>query len=172
MTAGARIVAASLIASLAFSGPFAPAVFAQQPGTAAPPAAPVEPAQPAPPPGAQPMQGAPQQVFPETVKGPAPGAPRVMGQPSEPFQPGRSREMSDGAYKFAAGVSTMFLAPGRAITCVAGTTAFLVILAITLGSQYHGASTALSEGCGGQWVVTADDLRPYQRVLPVDAERQ
>jgi hypothetical protein len=172
MTAGARMVAACLIASFALSGPFAPVVLAQQP---APPVAPAESAPPVPPPGAAPMPGAPPaspQVFPEAVMPPGQVAPQVMDQPSVPFQSGRSREMSDGAYKFAAGVSTMFLVPGRTITCAAGTAAFLVILAITLGNEYRGASTALSEGCGGKWVVHADDLRPYQRVLPVDAERQ
>jgi hypothetical protein len=171
MTAGVRILAVCLIVTLAFSGPFAPTVFAQQPGAGAQPVAPPPPP-PAPPgPAAPGVQPAPPQVFPEAVKSPVPGYAPPMA-PVEPFQPARGNELPEGAYQVAAGVTTMFFAiPGRTITCLAGTAAFIGILGLTLGTAYRGAAAALNEGCGGKWVVTADDLRPQPRNSPVQSER-
>jgi hypothetical protein len=167
MTAAIRLVAACLIVSLAFAGPLAPAVFAQQPQPVAP-AQPPQSTPPPPPPGAPP---APPQVFPEAVKAPVQGTQPAMA-PAEPFQPARNQELPDGAYQVAAGVTTMFfLIPGRTITCLAGTAAFIGILGLTLGTAYRGAAGALNEGCGGKWVVTADDLRPVPRNSPVQSER-
>jgi len=48
--------------------------------------------------------------------------------------------------------------PGKVALCALGTGFGLVALAITLGSGYRTAARLAEEGCGGQWVVTAQDL--------------
>jgi hypothetical protein len=63
-------------------------------------------------------------------------------------------------YNVGAAAVNVFLVPGRAITCLAGGVASVVVLAATLGTAYRAASAAVHEGCGGRWVVTGEDLRP------------
>jgi hypothetical protein len=75
----------------------------------------------------------------------------------------RDDERTKGAYDAGAVAVNVFLVPGRAITCVLGGAVGIAVLAATLGTQYRAASAAVHEGCGGKWVVTGDDLRPYAR---------
>ena len=127
-----RVVSAVLTAVL-LAG-LAPVAGAQQMQT---PPAPVQP-------GAQPAQ-------------PAPPAPDLF---QETLKAERSGEASKGTYDAGAVAVNVFLVPGRAITCLLGGVAGLVVLAATLGSRYSAAANAVNEGCGGKWVVTGDDLRP------------
>ena len=94
-----------------------------------------------------------------------PFAPLVAAQ--QPAQPDPSKEPKPGEVRFTqdfydvtAGVATAFLIPGRAITCVMGGGAGLVVLLLTFGTAYRAATRALEEGCGGKWIVKGEDLMP------------
>jgi hypothetical protein len=185
-TSVVRFLTLLIVASFALTGPLAPLAHAQEPappveaaqpapaesGTAeaaprppAPPAlVPPAPAQPAivqatptPPPAAQPVAPAPVQ--------PAPGA----AQPAQPMQPDlfqetlkgqRASDKSQWLYNTEAIFVSIFMVPGRAITCAAGTVVGVGLLGISLGSGYRAATNIFHEGCGGKWIVTGDDLRP------------
>jgi type IV secretory pathway VirB10-like protein len=185
-TSVVRFLTLLIVASFALTGPLAPLVHAQEPaqpvegaqpapaesGTAeaaprppAPPAlVPPAPAQPAivqatptPPPAAQPVAPAPVQ--------PAPAA----AQPAQPMQPDlfqetlkgqRASDKSQWLYNTEAIFVSIFMVPGRAITCAAGTVVGVGLLGISLGSGYRAATNIFHEGCGGKWIVTGDDLRP------------
>lgn len=69
-------------------------------------------------------------------------------------------------YDVAAGFMTAFLVPGRAFTCLAGGVLSTVVLMVTLGSGYRAAAGALNEGCGGKWIVRAEDLVPDRPGIP------
>ena len=73
-------------------------------------------------------------------------------------------------YDAGAVAVNVFLVPGRAITCLLGGVAGIVVLAATFGSAYRAASDAVHEGCGGKWIVTGDDLRPDPRTQGVGME--
>ena len=137
MTRGIRMVTVCLMVSLLLAGPWAPIVVAQQP---------MQPPPPPPGPSTQP------DVFQEALKVSRPGAPAPgadMGQPMPP-----------GFYDVAAGVMTGFLIPGRVVTCALGNAAAGALLVITFGSAYRAATRVVEEGCGGKWVLSADDLLP------------
>lgn len=100
-----------------------------------------------------------------------PGAPLVAAQqpaPPDTFketmadQPAREGEVrfDDTFYEVAAGVATGFLVPGRVLTCAMGGSISLLVLVLTFGTQYRAATGVLEEGCGGKWVVKAEDLAP------------
>jgi hypothetical protein len=185
-TSVVRFLTLLIVASFALTGPLAPLAHAQEPaqpveaaqpapaesGSAeaaprppAPPAlVPPAPAQPAivqatptPPPAAQPVAPAPVQ--------PAPAA----AQPAQPMQPDlfqetlkgqRASDKSQWLYNTEAIFVSIFMVPGRAITCAAGTVVGVGLLGISLGSGYRAATNIFHEGCGGKWIVTGDDLRP------------
>jgi len=98
-----------------------------------------------------------------------PAPPTQPAQPPAPdlfqetLRAQRDDERMKGAYDAGAVAVNVFLVPGRAITCVLGGAVGVVVLAVTLGSGYRAASSAVHEGCGGKWVVTGDDLRPDAR---------
>ena len=69
-------------------------------------------------------------------------------------------EFNEAGYGVAAGVATVFLVPGRAITCAVGSAAGVAVLALTFGSAYRGFARMLEEGCGGKWIVRGEDLMP------------
>ena len=117
-------------------------------------------ATPTPPPAAQPVAPAPVQ--------PAPPAP-AAAQPAQPMQPDlfqetlkgqRASDKSQWLYNTEAIFVSIFMVPGRAITCAAGTVVGVGLLGISLGSGYRAATNIFHEGCGGKWIVTGDDLRP------------
>ena len=84
------------------------------------------------------------------------------------MEPGPSdpSRMPYGFYQTAAGVSTAVLIPGRTATCLIGTGLFLGTLALTLGSGYRFATSILEEGCGGKWIVRAEDFTPERPAPP------
>jgi hypothetical protein len=55
--------------------------------------------------------------------------------------------------------ANFFYAPGRAITC--GTAGFIsgVIMLLTFGHAYDGASEMMHGACSGPWTVTGQDIR-------------
>jgi hypothetical protein len=78
------------------------------------------------------------------------------------------------AYRIGAAVASVFSVPGRAILCGIGAASGVVLMVLTFGSGYGAAKAAAEEGCGGTWVVTAEDLRAAnaQRGITPDAHLQ
>jgi uncharacterized membrane protein len=156
MTLAVRLVAVSVAASLVLTGPWLPGTFAQQPSQSAPPASPAPASQPVPP------------GSPAPADQPVPPPPPPPPYPPGAMEPGQSdpSRMPYGVYATAAGVSTAFLIPGRTVTCILGTGLFLGTLALTLGSGYRFATGILEEGCGGKWIVRAEDFTPDRPAAP------
>ncbi|HEU5322585.1 MAG TPA: hypothetical protein VFX28_17395 [Methylomirabilota bacterium] len=104
-----------------------------------------------------------------------------LAQAQQPAQPdlfqealkgAREAEKNQGAYEVGAGIANVFHVPGRAITCVLGTTVGLGLMLLTLGTGYKAAAGVATEGCGGKWILTGDDLRPDPPTSrPFDWER-
>ena len=94
----------------------------------------------------QPAQPPAPDLFQETLK-----AERTRGQQSS---------APSSAYDAGAVLTNVFLIPGRAITCGLGAVVGVGVLALTLGTAYKAASSVWHEGCGGRWMVTAEDMRP------------
>lgn len=153
-----RLVAASVVVSLALAGPLAPVAVGQQP--------------------APPAQTAPQpDLFQEALKATgqtAQGQPAPPGQPSyQPAPPpGQEALKTNGDerldpefYEVAANVATAALVPGRVATCLVGGAFGLTTLIITFGTAYRFATRMLEEGCGGKWAVTPQDLMPERTTL-------
>lgn len=63
------------------------------------------------------------------------------------------------AHSAGAAAVNVIHVPGKLVLCTLGGLAGLVALALTFGSGYRAAATAVEEGCGGSWVVTAKDLQ-------------
>jgi hypothetical protein len=150
MVLGFRVTTVCLVVSLTVVGPFAPLSFAQQPATQPPAAQPTAPAPPAQP-SARP------DVSQEVVKGQPAEYQSQMG----PEEAAAGNELPRPVYQVFAGVTTAFFSiPGRTVTCVVGSAVAFGLLGLTLGSGYRAAAGILNEGCGGKWIVRADDLRP------------
>jgi hypothetical protein len=58
----------------------------------------------------------------------------------------------------AAGFMNVVYVPGKAIICGLGTIATVGILLLTFGSAYRAATETFKEGCGGDWVLTAEHV--------------
>jgi hypothetical protein len=136
-TSVVRFLTFIVVASFALAGPLAPLAHAQQPAQPAEPAQAEQPAQPA-----QPAQPTQPDLFQETLKAQ------------------RASDKAQGRYNAEAAVVNVFLVPGRAITCAAGTVVGVALLVLSFGSGYRAASAIFEEGCGGKWIVKGDDLRP------------
>jgi hypothetical protein len=144
------------------SAPMPPAEPTQAEGTPpsdvaqAQPMPPAQPAQPVPP--APPVQPAP-------VAPPAP-QPVPAAQPAQPdlfqetLKAQRASDRSQALYNLEALFVSVFLFPGRMLTCAAGTVVGVGLLTVSLGTGYRAATGIFHEGCGGKWIVTGDDLRP------------
>ena len=79
-------------------------------------------------------------------------------------QPGMMQEQmkksDDTNWDTIANIYNVAYVPGKAIMCgLGGVTAF-VLMAVTFGTAYKGATATVREGCGGPWMLTGDDLRP------------
>jgi hypothetical protein len=154
-TSVARFLTSVSIASFVVAGPLAPLAHAQQ---QAPPAEVVQ-AQPTAP--AEVVQAQP--TAPAEAVQVQPTAPPPPAQPDlfqEKLKGERATDRSQGFYNAEAVLVNVFLVPGRAITCAAGTIVGVTILAVSLGSGYRPATAMINEGCGGKWIVKGDDLRP------------
>lgn len=102
----------------------------------------------------QPAQPAKPELMPETLK------------PSD-----QTRRQID-AYDIGAGVANVVAIPGKVALCgIAGAFA-MGIFAVTFGTAYKPAAKIATEGCGGKWILTGDDLRPDEPELkPFDWEK-
>ncbi len=90
-----------------------------------------------------------------------PCAPLVAAQqPADQSARDGEVRFNDTFYEVAAGVATGVLVPGRVLTCAMGSGISLLVLLLTFGTQYRAATGVLQEGCGGKWVVKAEDLAP------------
>ena len=94
----------------------------------------------------------------------------MKGGPHE-VRPG-DVDFGETGYSVAAGVATAFLVPGRTITCAAGSVAGIAVLALTFGSAYRFFGTILEEGCGGKWIVRAEDLMPDRPIVVHPGEQR
>jgi len=83
-------------------------------------------------------------------------------QPAQ--QPGMMQEQmkksDDGNWDTVANVYNMAYVPGKVLLCGLGGIAAFVLIGVTFGSAYKGATAVVREGCGGPWTLTADDVRP------------
>ncbi len=82
--------------------------------------------------------------------------------PLQSMQP----ETVDGSYttppgtgaKIGAGVLNVVYLPGKAIICSAGTLVAGVFMLATFGTAYREAASFFNEGCGGAWLLTAEQV--------------
>ena len=58
----------------------------------------------------------------------------------------------------AAGFMNVVYVPGKVIICSLGTLATVGVLLLTFGTAHQYAKSVFIEGCGGDWVLTADHL--------------
>jgi hypothetical protein len=58
----------------------------------------------------------------------------------------------------AAGLMNVVYVPGKAIICTLGTIATVGLLLLTFGTAHQAAKSTFVEGCGGDWVLSADHL--------------
>ncbi len=64
-----------------------------------------------------------------------------------------------GGEAVAAGFSNALYVPGKAIVCGASGVLWFSIMAITFGHLYDEAFKFVKGGCGGKWIVTAEDIK-------------
>jgi hypothetical protein len=97
---------------------------------------------------------------PEGSAAPVVPGPQVP-QPPDLFQETLKTRQARGHAGHAVGVVLVnaFHVPGKAILCALGGIAGTGLLLVTFGSAYRATARVVEEGCGGKWVVTADDLR-------------
>jgi len=60
----------------------------------------------------------------------------------------------------AAVASDVFYVPGKAIVCGVSGVLWVATMALTFGALYQEAADFVKGGCGGQWVLTGEDIRP------------
>lgn len=94
-------------------------------------------------------------------------------QPTQPemFQDtlkGRAADQSQGFYEGTAAAANVFYVPGKVITCGMGGIVAFGLMALTFGSGYRHMAGVLDEGCGGKWVLSADDMRQNRSTSTFD----
>ncbi len=57
-----------------------------------------------------------------------------------------------------AGFMNVVYVPGKVIICTVGTAATIGLLLVTFGTAYTAAKKVFREGCGGDWVLTAEHV--------------
>jgi len=70
------------------------------------------------------------------------------------------RETPGAGATAAAAVSDVFYVPGKAIVCGVSGVLWVATMAITFGTLYQEAADFVKGGCGGQWVLTGEDIKP------------
>jgi hypothetical protein len=83
-------------------------------------------------------------------------------QPMQSMQPETvdesvTRPPGTGA-KIGAGVLNVVYLPGKVITCSAGTLVAGAFMLATFGTAYREATSFFNEGCGGAWLLTAEQV--------------
>jgi hypothetical protein len=65
-----------------------------------------------------------------------------------------------GGATAAAVASDIFYVPGKAIVCGASGVLWVATMALTFGALYQESADFVKGGCGGQWVLTGEDIKP------------
>ena len=60
----------------------------------------------------------------------------------------------------AAVVGDIFYVPGKAIVCGLSGLGYVIAMALTFGALYQESTDFVKGGCGGQWVLTGEDIKP------------
>ncbi len=166
MALGVRLVAVVVVVSFLGAGPVTSIARAQQPTPA--PSTPSTTPTPSVVPQPDLFEEALKKGQPVTPSGPT----SFQSTPTEqPMPPVERRGLPYGFYQAMAGFATFFLIPGKIATCAVGTAVSGVLLGASLGSGYSTATEVAEEGCGGKWILTADDLLPGVRppgAMPTD----
>lgn len=66
----------------------------------------------------------------------------------------------DSAGATAAAVSNIFYVPGKAIVCGLSGVGYVIAMTLTFGFLYQESTDFVKGGCGGQWVLTGEDIKP------------
>jgi hypothetical protein len=72
----------------------------------------------------------------------------------------RAKEGPGAGATTAAAVSDVFYVPGKTIVCGVSGVVWVATMAITFGTLYQEAADFVKGGCGGQWVLTGEDIKP------------
>lgn len=72
---------------------------------------------------------------------------------------GTARSEPGAGEAVAAGFSNAVYVPGKAIVCGATGVLWIWMMAITFGYLYDEAFKFVKGGCGGQWIITAEDMK-------------
>jgi hypothetical protein len=98
-----------------------------------------------------------------------PAKPELM---PETLKPSDQTPRRIDAYDIGAGAANVVAIPGKVALCgIAGAFA-LGLFAVTFGTAYRPATKIATEGCGGKWILTGEDLRPEEPELkPFDWEK-
>ena len=70
------------------------------------------------------------------------------------------REAPGAGATAAAVASDVFYVPGKAIICGVSGVLWVATMALTFGALYQEAADFVKGGCGGQWVLTGEDIKP------------
>jgi hypothetical protein len=60
----------------------------------------------------------------------------------------------------AAVASNVFYVPGKAIVCGLSGLGWVIAMTLTFGALYQESADFVKGGCGGQWVLTGEDIKP------------
>jgi hypothetical protein len=60
----------------------------------------------------------------------------------------------------AAAASNVFYVPGKAIVCGLSGLGWVIAMTLTFGALYQESADFVRGGCGGQWVLTGEDIKP------------
>jgi len=60
----------------------------------------------------------------------------------------------------AAAASNVFYVPGKAIVCGLSGLGWVIAMTLTFGFLYQESADFVRGGCGGQWVLTGEDIKP------------
>ena len=72
----------------------------------------------------------------------------------------KAREEPSAGATAAAVASDVFYVPGKAIVCGVSGVLWVATMALTFGTLYQEAADFVKGGCGGQWVLTGEDIKP------------
>jgi hypothetical protein len=71
-----------------------------------------------------------------------------------------SSTMSPEGATAAAVIGDIFYVPGKAIVCGLSGLGYVIAMTLTFGALYQESTDFVKGGCGGQWVLTGEDIKP------------
>lgn len=74
--------------------------------------------------------------------------------------PSTAKEAPAPGVTAAAVASDIFYVPGKAIVCGVSGVLWAATMALTFGALHQEAADFVKGGCGGQWVLTGEDIKP------------